>query len=167
MSVRFRTVPLTSIRVCRCGTAVAYVSSHQPNAAGLHNGRQVARRGGAWSSAVRNGQAQQPSRHSANRHATDAQRWTSLQSRRKREDTAGAEAGSTDEQQATMTSAEVQRALSQPGIPAQCAYPGWAAYTNNRLRWTHCLGFDGLPEWYYCPAHSDALEVIAQEDARS
>jgi hypothetical protein len=62
------------------------------------------------------------------------------------------------------TRREIERALREPGIPAQCAYPGCPATTDNRLRWSyHTAGPGGLPAGYYCPPHTDALEAIEAE----
>jgi hypothetical protein len=48
---------------------------------------------------------------------------------------------------------EIERALREPGIPAQCAYPGCPATTDNRLRWTyHTAGPGGLPAGLLLPA---------------
>jgi hypothetical protein len=56
---------------------------------------------------------------------------------------------------------EVAQALSQPGIPALCAFPGCPAATDNRLRWVYYqrppgAPPGGLPEGFYCPDHYDA-----------
>jgi len=54
--------------------------------------------------------------------------------------------------------------LHEPGIPAECAYPGCPARTDNRLRWAHLTNWaGGLPDGYYCPAHAEALEAILAE----
>jgi hypothetical protein len=49
------------------------------------------------------------------------------------------------------------------GRPAQCAYPGCPAKTDNRLLWGYLASWRGLPDGYYCPAHRDAIEKIELE----
>jgi hypothetical protein len=59
---------------------------------------------------------------------------------------------------------QIERVLREPGIAAECAYPGCPAKTDNRLRWGYWDFAEtpgGLPDGYYCPAHSDALEALA------
>jgi mannitol operon repressor len=64
----------------------------------------------------------------------------------------------------TMNRREIERALREPGIAAQCAYPGCPATTDNRLRWSYLADWPGgLPDGYYCPVHRDASEGIAVE----
>lgn len=64
-----------------------------------------------------------------------------------------------------MNRREIERALREPGIPAECAYTGCTAKTDNRLRWSYLAAGDGgLPDGYYCPVHRDAIEAIAEFD---
>jgi hypothetical protein len=57
-----------------------------------------------------------------------------------------------------------EHAVREPGLPAQCAYPGCPATTNNRLRWAYLMDWPGgLPDGYYCPAHAEALEAVLGE----
>jgi hypothetical protein len=59
---------------------------------------------------------------------------------------------------------EIERVLREPGMAAQCAYPGCPATTDNRLRWRYLADWlGGLPDGFCCSAHSDALEAIEAE----
>jgi hypothetical protein len=38
---------------------------------------------------------------------------------------------------------QIERALREPGIPVECAYPGCTAKTDNRLRWSYLARWPG------------------------